>query len=201
MQQPDFGELMLDIGQLLEAYRAGYFPMADGDGPEAEIGYYTAPRRGIIPMESFHMPRRALRSFRQMEYEAGINQQFEAVLQGCANRESTWINPVIHRTFLYLHQTGLAHSVEVFRDGKLVGGLYGLALGGAFFAESVFQYEPEAHKAALWFCHRHLTERGFTLWDAQFYTRHLGQFGCREIPASRYKTLLKQALKQPVTFV
>lgn len=201
MQQPDFGEPMLNIEQLIDAYRNGYFPMADGSGPEAEISYYTAWKRGIIPMEAFHMPKRALRTFRKMGYEAGINQQFEAVLEGCANRESTWINPVIHRTFLYLNQTGSAHSVEVFRDGKLVGGLYGLALGGAFFAESVFQDEPEAHKAALWFCHRHLTERGFTLWDAQFFTKHLGQFGCREIPASRYKTLLRQALKEPVTFV
>ncbi|MCH8487302.1 MAG: leucyl/phenylalanyl-tRNA--protein transferase [Candidatus Cyclonatronum sp.] len=191
---------MLDIGQLLEAYSTGYFPMAEGSGPDAEIGYYSAWKRGIIPLDGFHMPKRALRHFKKSGFSMSLNQHFEGVLEGCANRPSTWINPVIHRTFLYLHYSGYAHSVEVLREGRLVGGLYGLALGGAFFAESVFQYEPEAHKAALWFCHGHLLNRGFSLWDAQYYTPHLGQFGCREIPAKRYDVLLQKALKLAVTF-
>jgi leucyl/phenylalanyl-tRNA--protein transferase len=185
---------------ILSAYRKGYFPMAESSEAGSPIYLYTAQQRGIIPIDGFHLSKRSKRYIRKYGFKTTINQNFEAVIDGCANRASTWISPEIRDSFTYLHELGMAHSVEIWKDEELVGGLYGVAIGAAFFAESMFQTIPEAHKAALFFCHKHLVETGFKLWDVQFLTAHLTQFGCIEIPAAEYKRLLKKALKEQANF-
>jgi leucyl/phenylalanyl-tRNA--protein transferase len=180
---------------ILEAYSQGYFPMGK-DGSDSEVEWYGARKRGVFPLDTFHMPSRALRYIRTKAFEFRTDTDFAGVLSGCADRETTWINQTIFDTYLYLHQAGYAHSVEVWRDGKLVGGLYGLVIGGAFFAESVYQTEPEAMKAALFFCHQHLVRRGFLLWDVQFLNSFLAQFGCRELRAPIYMKRLNLALER-----
>jgi len=187
--------------EVVRAYSSGYFPMAESSRADADIFWYTARKRGIIPLRSFHISKRSLRYFKKFRYRAEINRSFEAVVDGCADRESTWINPVIKSTYCELHNRGIAHSVEVWKDDELAGGLYGLALGGAFFAESMFQQAPEAHKAAVYFCYRHLRDKGFVLWDVQFYTEHLKQFGCVEIPSAAYAKKLSEALRLKRSFV
>lgn len=184
---------------LLEAYRMGIFPMAESADAE-EVNWYSARKRGIIPLNTFRLSRRDQRSIRTAGFTPGINKDFKGVIEGCAARQSTWISENLKKSFMALHEKGSAHSVEVYLDEKLVGGLYGVAIGGAFFAESMFQTEKEAMKAALLFCHRHLTAQGFVLWDVQFYTDHLGRFGCVEISSRAYEKILKDALKIRAVF-
>lgn len=181
---------------IISAYRKGFFPMAESAEEGAPIYLYTAEQRGIIPIETFHISKRTLRYIKKYGYRATLNQDFEGVIRGCANRDSTWISPEIRDTYIYLHEMGVAHSIEVWKGDALIGGLYGVALGSAFFAESMFQTESEGHKAALYFCHQALKASGFILWDVQFLTEHLVQFGCIEIPAAEYKKLLRKALRK-----
>ena len=188
---------ILPPDSVLNAYKRGYFPMADSSEDDAPIYWYTAQLRGIIPIDSFHISKRSLRYFKKFGYKPAINKNVRQVIEQCGNQEPAWINPVIRDTYTYLHELGYVHSVEVHQNGELVGGLYGLRLGSAFFAESVFQSEPEAHKAALYFCYEILKKNGFTLWDVQFQTDHLTQFGCVEIPAKKYSKILKEALSSP----
>ncbi len=188
-------QTIIPPGEIIQAYRNGYFPMAESARADADVFWYTARKRGIIPLESFHISKRSLRYFNSFGYRPELDKAFEHVIDGCASRDSTWINPVIKNTFCELHRQGLAHSVEVWKDSELVGGLYGIALGGAFFAESVFQSAPEAHKAAIYFCYRQLKQQQFGLWDVQFHTPHLEQFGCTEISGGRYRKLLAGALR------
>jgi leucyl/phenylalanyl-tRNA---protein transferase len=178
---------------ILEAYSQGYFPMGV-ENSDTEIEWYGARRRGIIPLDSFHLPKRTLRRIRSGGYVAGVDTDFQSVIRGCAARDSTWINQTIHDTYMWLHHEGLAHSIEVWRDGNLYGGLYGIALGRAFFAESVYQAEPECMKIALKFCHEYLISNDFVLWDVQFRTPFLAQFGCKEISERAYMRLLGAAL-------
>lgn len=184
---------MISIPMILEAYSQGYFPMGR-EGSATEIDWYSATRRGIIPLDGFHVSKKVRRMMRTKGYIKRINQDFEGVIHGCANRESTWINETIKDIFIRLHTIGLAQSIEVWKDDTLCGGLYGLSLGGTFFAESVFQNEPECMKLALGYCHQELVERGFTLWDVQFRNDFLKQFGCIEISPVKYQRLLDQAL-------
>ncbi|MCH8568602.1 MAG: leucyl/phenylalanyl-tRNA--protein transferase [Balneolales bacterium] len=186
---------------LFEAYSEGYFPMADSADADAEIYWHTAYTRGILPIDKFHISSRSLRYFRKYRFTFAVNTAFDRVIDGCAKRAETWINPVIRDTFSYLHQTGEAHSIEVFKDGQLAGGLYGLAMGGAFFAESVFQNHDEGHKAALWYCREVLNYNGFLLWDTQFPTSHLEKFGCLSVPRRQYMRILKKALQKECTFL
>jgi len=181
---------------IMEAYAEGYFPMGK-HGSETEIEWYGARKRGIMPLDEVHIRRRVLRRIRSKNYHLRINHNFTGVLEGCADRNSTWINTTIHNTFAHLHLQGYAHSVEVWREDKLCGGLYGLAIGTGFFAESVFQNEPECMKIALHFCHQHLLQKQYTLWDVQFFNPFLGQFGCREISEKAYLTMLKSAMDGP----
>jgi len=186
---------------MVEAYTQGYFPMGK-EGSDEEVEWYSAARRGVFPLETFHIPRRVLRTIRSNGYTLGINKDFAGVIEGCANRESTWINNTIRDTFFVLHKIGLAHSIEVRKNDELCGGLYGIALGGAFFAESVFQSKPECMKIALHFCHKTLVARGFKLWDVQFENPFLKQFGCIEVTPSKYSKLLDEALNiepEPLT--
>ena len=155
--------------------------------------------RGVIPLDSFHVPSRLARTVRQDRFEVTVDRDFEAVLDACAasgsGREDTWINGPIRSLYLKLHAEGHAHSLEARREGVLVGGLYGVTLGGAFFGESMFSRERDASKVALVHLVARLRKGGWTLLDAQFLTSHLTQFGAVEMPQEAYLKLLKPARK------
>ena len=185
---------------LLVAYAQGVFPMAENRDVQ-EVDWYSASRRGIIPIEEFHVSKNVLRIIRQQKYNIKVDTRFRELVMACAEREKTWINNLILNSYDVLHQAGHAHSVEVYLDGSLAGGLYGVSLKGAFFGESMFKTEPEADKVALFYCHKILKNNGFKLWDTQFFTKHLSQFGCIEIDAEEYQKRLKSALKKEAAFI
>lgn len=179
---------------LLEGYRQGVFPMSESR-KDPDVEWFSARKRGIIPMESFRVSKNVMRIIRQERYLCKINTRFREVILKCAERDSTWISDLIIDSFEILYLTGHAHSVELYnRKGDLAGGLYGVTLGAAFFGESMFRIEKEADKVALWYCHQILESNGFELWDTQFYTDHLSQFGCTEISAQEYEMRLQKAL-------
>lgn len=184
---------------LLEAYSQGIFPMAESKDEE-NVNWYSATKRGIIPMDAFHVSANVRRIIRQQKFTVKINTRFRDIVEACADRESTWINDLILNSYEELHRFGNAHSVEIFKGKILVGGLYGVHLGAVFFGESMFRREPEADKIALYYCHQILKKNGFELWDTQFYTEHLGRFGCIEIDADEYNILLRKALRKNCSF-
>ena len=160
--------------------------------------------RGIIPLDEFHVPKRLLRKVKQEPFRVTVDQAFTRVMEMCAEstqgRESTWINSPILNLYSALHREGHAHSIECWEEDRLVGGLYGVALGGAFFGESMFSRATDASKIALVHLVAHLLEDGFVLLDAQFHNSHLEQFGLIEIPRQDFKQLLKEALKVDAKF-
>lgn len=180
---------------LLSAYAQGVFPMAEDDG---QIYWYQPDPRAILPLSSFHIPRRLQRTVQQGVYQVYMNTAFEAVMRFCAapapERKKSWINEEIIAAYTRLHQLGFAHSVESWLNGRLVGGLYGVALGGFFAGESMFSRERDASKVALVHLVGHLRARGFLLLDVQFMTDHLQRFGAVEIPDALYQQYLAQAL-------
>jgi len=188
---------------LLRAYSIGVFPMAEGR--ERDEVYWVDPkRRGVLPLDSFHVPRRLRRTVRQEVFEIRCDSAFAETVAGCAeatpDRPDTWINREILSLSQELYEMGFAHSVECWRDGRLVGGLYGVAIGGAFFGESMFSRERDASKVALVHLVLRLRLGGFLLLDTQFVTRHLERFGTIEIPRSAYRQQLKAALAAPARF-
>jgi leucyl/phenylalanyl-tRNA--protein transferase len=191
---------MIDPALLVRAYRKGLFPMALEDG---EIGWFSPDPRGILPIDTFHVPGRLARLVRQAPYEIAIDRAFEDVMRACAERprEGTWISEEIVESYTALHRLGLAHSVEVWSGDALVGGLYGVHLGGAFFGESMFHRAADASKLALVALVDRLARRGFTLLDTQWITPHLVQFGAIEIPRAEYLRRLENALKRDCSFV
>lgn len=195
---------MIPTDLLVSAYASGWFPMAVGHG---DIRWFSPDPRGILPLESFHVPRRLARVIRSGAFEIEIDRDFEAVIRACAEAErdpgdaGTWIDAEIFDSYCALHLAGYAHSIEAWQDGALAGGLYGVALGGAFFGESMFHRVTDASKVALAALVERLRARGFTLLDTQWTTGHLEQFGAIEIPRRRYLQLLAQALAQPAEFV
>jgi leucyl/phenylalanyl-tRNA--protein transferase len=192
--------MMLDVDLLLSAYASGWFPMAVAPG---EVRWFSPDPRGIIPLETFHVPDRLARVIRTRRFDIRINTDFAAVMRGCAERrepEGTWIDDDIFQSYVALHREGYAHSVEAWQDGALAGGLYGVALGGAFFGESMFHRVADASKVALAALVDRLRDRGFLLLDTQWVTRHLSQFGAREIPRRRYLRLLNTALTVDASF-
>lgn len=185
---------------LLEGYSRGIFPMSEYRDDD-QVGWYSSRRRGIIPLEEFKVSKNVMRLIRQERYHCKINNRFREVMELCADRDSTWISELIINSFEVLHLSGHAHSVEVYdQKDRLAGGLYGVTLGAAFFGESMFKEQKEADKVALWHCHRILQSNGFELWDTQFYTDHLAQFGCIEIPAEEYDQRLQKALPKNSEF-
>lgn len=186
---------------LLEGYSKGIFPMAE-HRYDSSVTWYSAKHRGIIPLEDFKVNSNARRLIRNNHYDIYLDKDFERVVNTCADRPHTWISERIIASYQRLHEMGHAHSVEVYsRDnGDLVGGLYGVSLQSAFFGESMFNKERETAKIALYYCHKALVEGGFQLWDTQFYSDHLAQFGCIEISAQRYQKLLEQALETDAEF-
>ena len=182
---------------LLEAYAGGMFPMAMENG---EMGWFSPDPRGIIPIKEFHIPHGLKKVLRNNPFEVRIDTAFGAIMRGCADRESTWISDMIHRSYVKLHELGFAHSVEIWQDNTLVGGLYGLAMGGAFFGESMFSRVPNASKVALATLVSRLEARGFVLLDTQWVTEHLTQFGAHEIPRTTYLKRLNKALNLHASF-
>ncbi|HXT32097.1 MAG TPA: leucyl/phenylalanyl-tRNA--protein transferase [Vicinamibacterales bacterium] len=192
---------MIAADALLSAYASGWFPMAVAPG---EIRWYSPDPRGIIPIDTFHVPRRLARTLRSRRFEIRVDSDFRSVIAACAEREDAdgnWIDHEIMESYVALHARGFAHSVEAWQDGRLVGGLYGVSLKGAFFGESMFHYVDDASKAALAALVERLQSRGFTLLDTQWVTDHLLQFGATELPRRRYLRLLDEALKVDATFV
>ena len=193
----------LTADQILRAYALGVFPMArQHDDPKL---YWVDPeKRGILPLAEFHLPRSLKKVLKRQAFELRVDSAFEHVLELCAQstarRPETWINSEIVRLFTDLHHAGLAHSVETWADGRLVGGLYGLSLGSAFFGESMFSRATDASKVAL--CHLVALMKigGYSLLDTQFVTDHLAQFGAIEIPRRDYLRMLAQALDRPAAF-
>ncbi len=179
---------------LLQAYAEGLFPMAESAASD-ELYWFDPDRRGVLPLDGFHVPRRLRRTIRQGVFEVRINSAFDRVITACATvRPSTWINRDIVRSYCDLHEYGYAHSVEAWLGNRLVGGLYGVALGGAFFGESMFSRVTDASKVALVHLVARLIRAGFTLLDTQFVTEHLTQFGATESPRTEYRRRLTAAL-------
>lgn len=188
----------LDPDLLLRAYALGWFPM--GTGRRHRIEWFSPDPRGILPLDTFHAPSRLKRTVRQSRFEVRIDTAFEAVMRACAERDDTWITEDIVSSYVTLHRLGAGHSVETWQEGELVGGLYGVAIGGAFFGESMFHTATDASKVALVALVERLRARGYVLLDTQWVTPHLAQFGGIEIRRSEYLERLAAALPMPCTF-
>ncbi len=186
---------------LLHAYANGLFPMAES-AHSAELLWFDPEYRGILPLDSFHVPHKLRRTVRRGVFEVRVNTVFRTVMEGCAAaRATTWINQEILDLYCRLHQNGHAHSVESWLKGTLVGGLYGVSLGGAFFGESMFSLVTDASKVALIHLVARLRRGGFSLLDTQFVTGHLSQFGAIEIPRDEYRWMLYEAIECEGDFV
>jgi leucyl/phenylalanyl-tRNA--protein transferase len=188
---------------LLAAYASGVFPMAES-ADDPELFWVDPQRRGILPLDAFHVPHKLRRAVRRGGFEIRCDSAFEAVIRGCAEatekRPNTWINDEIVRLYAALFARGAAHSVEAWQDGVLVGGLYGVSLGAAFFGESMFSRATDASKIALVHLAARLRHGGYRLLDTQFLTPHLARFGGIEITRARYRRLLADALGYRASF-
>jgi leucyl/phenylalanyl-tRNA--protein transferase len=188
---------MIPVDLLLHAYRSAVFPMAMEGG---EIAWFSPDPRAIIPLETFHVPHGLRRTLKRNPFELRVDTAFEAVMRACAEREETWINEEIVRSYTALHRLGHAHSVEAWLEGRLVGGLYGVAIGGAFFGESMFHAVTDASKVALHALVERLRARDFALLDTQWITPHLLTFGAVEIPRAEYQRRLTACVDRPCRF-
>ncbi len=178
---------------LLSGYAQGVFPMAQSrDDPR--LYWFDPELRGIIPLDNFHISRSLARVIRRRTFTISTNTAFSAVVEGCAAREDTWINGQLFALYDVLHRAGFAHSLEVWQDGMLAGGVFGIALGGAFFGESMFSARTNASKVALTYLVDRLRQTGFTLCDTQYLTPHLASLGGIEIPRADYRARLAEAL-------
>jgi len=184
---------------LMLAYSAGVFPMAETrDNPE--IFWVDPKRRGILPLDGFHMSNSLVRRIKRGGYEVTVNHDFPAVVEACANRVETWINDEIYDRYVELHQMGKAHSLEVWQNGELSGGVYGVTQGAAFFGESMFSRRADASKVALAYLVDRLNQAGFTLCDTQFVTPHLASLGGQEISRAAYQSRLRDAIQRDADF-
>lgn len=193
----------IDPDDLLKAYTLGYFPMAKSRFDE-QVVWVLPDDRGVLPLDEARAPARLLRTLRQERFEIRIDTAFGDVIAACAKsakgRRDTWINHAIEEVFMTLHAAGFAHSVECWREGRLAGGLYGLALGEVFCGESMFSVERDASKIAMLHLIARLKHAGFKLLDTQFYTGHLAQFGVRECPNTDYQEMLAAMLRRRADF-
>ena len=195
---------MIPSDLLLAAYSSGWFPMADEAGT---ISWYSPDPRGVLPLDTFHVPSRLQRTMRRSALQVRVDTMFADVIRACAEAErdgedgGTWISDEIIASYSALHTQGYAHSVEVHDGDRLVGGLYGVALGSAFFGESMFHTATDASKIALVALIDRLRDRGFTLLDTQWVTPHLQQFGAIEIPRPEYLKKLEASLAVEASFV
>ena len=198
MSEYDADQMKITPQVLLKAYACGLFPMAESaDDPTL---YWIEPdQRGVIPLDTFHVPRSLTKTIRKGTFEIRVDTDFEGVISGCAEltseRRETWINQPIRDLYGDLFKMGFCHTVECWKDGALMGGLYGIHIGGAFFGESMFSRIPDASKVALVHLRDRLIAGGFTLLDTQFVTDHLRKFGAHEVPRAEYNELLQDALQ------
>lgn len=185
---------------LIRAYASGLFPMAEHrDDPDL---FWVDPRkRGIFPLDGFRISRSLARSIRRGDYRVSVNADFAGVLDGCAARDETWINDRIRDLYLRLHEIGLAHSLEIHGEGGLIGGVYGVTLGAAFFGESMFSTRRDASKIALAYLVDRLNLAGFQLFDTQFLTDHLASLGAVEVSRAEYHKMLEKALESQADFL
>ncbi len=181
---------------LLRAYQMGLFPMAESREDE-RIFWVNPEARGILPIDGFHLSRSLARTLRKTTFHASLNKDFAAVVSACADREETWINPTIFRLYRELHDWGFAHSLEIYDGDTLVGGVYGVAIGQAFFGESMFSRRRDTSKMALAWLVAHLSGCGFRLFDTQFLTDHLASLGAVEITRAAYLSRLERAVRAP----
>lgn len=192
----------LSPAMLLGAYSQGAFPMTDLDGVTR---WYSTDPRGVLPLENFHCPRTLRQLVKQRRFDIRINTAFEPVMRACkeverGDRDTSWISDELVAAYVRLHDLGYAHSVEAWQDNQLVGGLYGVSLGGAFFGESMFFRAPNASKVCLVHLVHRLRERAYLLLDTQMVTTHMTQFGATHIPADEYMQQLDAALKKNCSF-
>lgn len=183
---------------LLKAYVSGVFPMAES-AADLEVFWVRPETRGIIPLDTFHVPKSLRKVIRQNRFDIRIDTDFAGVIEGCAEmrgeRQTTWINAPIREAYMQLHERGHCHSVEAWHDGHLAGGLYGVTLGRVFFGESMFSRQTDASKVCLVHLVERLNERGFELLDTQFTTEHLKRFGAIDVQRARYEKMLENALE------
>ena len=188
---------------LLRAYALGVFPMAESRH-DKELYWIDPKQRGVLPLDRFHVPHSVRKAARRRKFEIRVDTAFGEVMEGCAEsgprRPDSWINDEILRLYTALHEAGHAHSVEAWQDNRLVGGLYGVTLGAAFFGESMFSRESDASKVALLHLVARLKCGGFELLDTQFVTKHLARFGVIEIPRQRYQEMLQRAISKQAEF-
>ena len=184
---------------MLRAYAAGIFPMSEG-ARDPTIFWVDPQRRGIFPLDGYHVSRSLARRIRKGGFEVRVNADFLGTVEGCASREPTWINAEIFNCYMSLLAMGHAHSVEVWQDGQLAGGVFGITLGGAFFGESMFSARPDASKIALVWLIARLNAGGFRLFDTQFVTEHLESLGAVEMPRRHYRATLQEALRVEADF-
>ena len=198
MSEYDADQMKITPQVLLKAYACGLFPMAESaDDPTL---YWIEPdQRGVIPLDTFHVPRSLSKIIRKGVFDVRVDTDFDGVISGCAEltseRRETWINQPIRELYGELFHMGFCHTVECWKDGALMGGLYGIHIGGAFFGESMFSRIPDASKVALVHLRDRLKAGGFTLLDTQFVTDHLRKFGAHEVPRAEYNELLQDALQ------
>jgi len=188
---------------LIRAYASGVFPMAEA-ADDPEVFWVRPEMRGIIPLDGFHLPKSLAKTMRQGRFEIRRDTDFAGVIGNCARaragRRSTWINGPIREAYGELFARGHCHTVEAWREDRLVGGLYGVTLGAAFFGESMFSLERDASKVCLAHLVEHLRDRGFLLLDTQFTTEHLKRFGAIDVPRRRYERLLEEAISEEAEF-
>ncbi|KAA3509949.1 leucyl/phenylalanyl-tRNA--protein transferase [Agrobacterium rosae] len=188
----------IDVDILLRAYSIGLFPMADS-ADDPELFWVEPEMRGIIPLDDFHVSKSLAKAIRKRQFDIRFDTDFDGVMAGCAaeapDRPSTWINKTIRKLYVELHEIGHAHSVEAWEGDELVGGLYGVSLGSAFFGESMFSRRTNASKICLVHLVEHLREKGFTLLDTQFTTEHLKTFGAIDVPKVEYAKILDAAMR------
>jgi leucyl/phenylalanyl-tRNA---protein transferase len=184
---------------MLRAYATGIFPMAASRSAE-QVFWVDPDLRGVIPLDGLHVPRRLVRTFRNAAFEVRVSSAFATVLDACAERPDTWINADIRALYLELHARGHAHSIEIWTDASLAGGLYGVSLGAAFFGESMFSRRRDASKLALIALVARLRFGGFRLLDTQFLTEHLASLGAIEIPRAAYRRALAHAIPRQADF-
>ncbi|SDD10380.1 leucyl/phenylalanyl-tRNA--protein transferase [Ruegeria marina] len=185
---------------LLHGYSIGIFPMAEHRN-DPEVFWVEPTRRGVFPLDGFHISRSLARRLLRNDYTVTCDRDFAGVLNGCADRAETWINPEIRDSYLALHRRGNAHSIEVWQEGDLVGGVYGVVLGAAFFGESMFSRRRDMSKIALAYLVDRLRQTGFRLFDTQFLTSHLASLGAVEISRAEYRRQLEQAISKRADFL
>jgi leucyl/phenylalanyl-tRNA---protein transferase len=185
--------VIIDEDLLLLSYCSGYFPMADSR--EGQIGWYSPDPRAIFDLDNFHIPQTLKKKLKHNPFEYKINSRFEEVIRNCSAREDTWISEDIIQSYLNLYKDGFAYSFESYQNEKLAGGLYGVAIKGAFFGESMFHFVTDASKAALVFLVETLKNKNYKLLDTQYITDHLKKFNAIEIPRTEYLIRLNESLK------